>query len=71
MIQDEVPANYGETLVFGTTTGNVFVSENGGDDWDLLTHTLPMVYRFVFVNNRNDGRPGRREKIIIPKIWWP
>ncbi len=34
----------GDTLVFGTTTGNVFYSYNQGDSWQLLSSTLPLVY---------------------------
>ncbi len=30
-------------LVFGTTTGNVFYSEDDGDQWNLLSASLPMV----------------------------
>jgi len=31
------------TLVFGTTTGNVYLSENGGDDWQCLHNNLARV----------------------------
>ncbi|MBD3672400.1 MAG: exo-alpha-sialidase [Planctomycetaceae bacterium] len=34
----------GDVLIFGTTTGNLFVSENGGDSWDCLSTTLPPIY---------------------------
>jgi photosystem II stability/assembly factor-like uncharacterized protein len=34
----------GETLIFGSTTGNVYVSENGGDSWTKLAEHLPPVY---------------------------
>ena len=34
----------GTTLCFGTTTGNVFVSEDGGDSWSLVSGHLPPVY---------------------------
>lgn len=33
----------GNTLVFGTTTGNVYLSENAGDDWIALSHHLARV----------------------------
>ena len=33
----------GETLIFGTTTGNLFVSDNGGDSWTCLSNNLPPV----------------------------
>ncbi len=38
----------GDTLCFGTTTGNVFLSQNGGDDWEVLSNYLPMVYSVRF-----------------------
>lgn len=38
----------GNTLAFGTTTGNIFLSENAGESWSLLTHTAPMVYAVCF-----------------------
>jgi hypothetical protein len=34
----------GDRLAFGSTTGGLWVSENAGDDWTLVTHTLPPVY---------------------------
>lgn len=34
----------GEVLAFGSTTGGLWVSENAGDSWSCLTHTLPPVY---------------------------
>jgi photosystem II stability/assembly factor-like uncharacterized protein len=34
----------GNTLVFGTTTGNLYLSEDLGENWELLNHSLPMVY---------------------------
>ena len=39
----------GDTLCFGTTTGNVFISEDRGENWDLLSGTLPMVHSVRFV----------------------
>ncbi len=36
--------NSGDSLVFGTTTGNVFFSEDLGVTWDRLSSDLPMVY---------------------------
>ncbi len=38
----------GETLAFGTTTGNVFLSEDLGNNWSCLNHFLPMVYAVHF-----------------------
>ena len=40
--------NDGETLAFGSTTGNFWVSENGGDDWTTISHHLPPVYCVTF-----------------------
>lgn len=42
-------ARSGNTLAFGTTTGNLFLSENDGVSWTCLNHTLPMVYSVDFV----------------------
>lgn len=38
----------GERLAFGSTTGGLWVSENGGDDWSMVSHTLPPVYAVRF-----------------------
>ena len=37
-------ADDGTTLVFGSTTGSVYVSEDQGDTWACVSHTLPPVY---------------------------
>lgn len=34
----------GKTLAFGTTTGSLFISEDGGDRWQLANAHLPPVY---------------------------
>ena len=34
----------GRTLVFGTTTGSVWISEDGGDSWERLSADLPPIY---------------------------
>lgn len=34
----------GRTLAFGSTTGSVWISEDGGDSWDRLSAELPPVY---------------------------
>lgn len=34
----------GDSLVFGTTTGNVYYSNNLGENWQKLSSDLPMVY---------------------------
>ncbi len=38
----------GDNLSFGTTTGNLYLSDNGGDHWDCLNSNLPMVYSVAF-----------------------
>ena len=38
----------GETLVFGTTTGNLFLSENRGDTWRSLGNYFPPIYSVRF-----------------------
>lgn len=34
----------GDTLAFGSTTGNLFVSEDQGDSWRAASHHLPPIY---------------------------
>jgi len=38
----------GERLAFGSTTGGLWVSENQGDSWACVSHTLPPVYAVTF-----------------------
>jgi len=38
----------GRRLAIGSTTGGLWVSENGGDDWTEVVHTLPPVYAVRF-----------------------
>ncbi len=38
----------GNRLAFGSTTGGLWVSENQGDQWTIVTHTLPPVYAVRF-----------------------
>jgi hypothetical protein len=38
----------GERLAFGSTTGGLWVSENQGDAWSCVSHTLPPVYAVRF-----------------------
>jgi hypothetical protein len=38
----------GERLAFGSTTGGLWVSEDEGDSWACVTHTLPPVYAVRF-----------------------
>jgi hypothetical protein len=44
----------GERLAFGSTTGGLWVSEDQGDSWACVTHTLPPVYAVRFA--RGEGR---------------
>ena len=38
----------GNRLAFGSTTGGLWVSENQGDSWSCISHTLPPVYAVRF-----------------------
>jgi hypothetical protein len=38
----------GARLAFGSTTGNLWVSETGGERWSNISHTLPPVYAVTF-----------------------
>jgi hypothetical protein len=38
----------GECLVFGSTTGSVWASDNGGDSWQAVSSHLPPVYAVQF-----------------------
>ncbi|MBK8457672.1 MAG: exo-alpha-sialidase [Phyllobacteriaceae bacterium] len=38
----------GDRLAFGSTTGNLFVSENQGDDWIAVSGTLPPIHAVSF-----------------------
>jgi ligand-binding sensor domain-containing protein len=37
-----------DTLVFGTTTGNLYVSEDEGESWETLSQNLPMIHAISF-----------------------
>ncbi|MGX5175118.1 WD40/YVTN/BNR-like repeat-containing protein [Aliikangiella sp. IMCC44653] len=39
----------GERLLMGSTTGNLWISENEGDQWRCLSHYLPPIYAVHFV----------------------
>ena len=41
----------GNTLVFGSTTGNLFLSEDRGDSWKCLGSSFPPIYSVRFVRN--------------------
>jgi hypothetical protein len=38
----------GNTVIFGTTTGNLFYSNDGGDHWEAISHHLPMIHALEF-----------------------
>ncbi len=38
----------GETLAFGSTTGSLWISEDGGDSWTTVSSNLPPVYAVRF-----------------------
>ena len=38
----------GNTLVFGTTTGNLYLSEDRGESWQCLANNLPTIYSCGF-----------------------
>ena len=40
--------NSGDVLAFGSTTGNLYVSEDRGDSWEAVAHNLPPVYSVRF-----------------------
>jgi hypothetical protein len=40
--------NSGDRLAFGSTTGNLYVTENRGDSWQVVSHNLPPIYSVRF-----------------------
>lgn len=42
----------GDTLAFGSTTGNLYVSEDQGESWRAVTHHLPPIYVVRFAAPR-------------------
>ena len=40
----------GDALAFGTTTGNLFFSDDKGENWQVLNNYLPMVYSVQFAD---------------------
>ncbi|MBI3229652.1 MAG: exo-alpha-sialidase [Burkholderiales bacterium] len=38
----------GNSLLMGSTTGGLWITENGGDDWLEISHTLPPIYALQF-----------------------
>ena len=43
-------ATSGNAVVFGTTTGNLFISHDKGDSWQVINNYLPMVYSVQFAD---------------------
>lgn len=41
----------GNKLVFGSTTGSVWISEDGGDSWQTVSSNLPPVYSVRFAKS--------------------
>ncbi len=41
-------SNSGERLAFGSTTGNLYVSEDRGESWQTVAHNLPPIYSVRF-----------------------
>lgn len=41
-------SNSGDRLAFGSTTGNLYVSENRGDTWQVVANNLPPIYSVRF-----------------------
>jgi len=39
----------GEVLAMGSTTGNLWITENGGEQWTELSSNLPPVYALTFI----------------------
>jgi photosystem II stability/assembly factor-like uncharacterized protein len=40
--------NSGDTLAFGSTTGNLYLSEDRGESWHPVGHNLPPIYSVRF-----------------------
>jgi hypothetical protein len=39
----------GDRLIFGSTTGSLWISENGGEAWETISNHLPPIYCTRFV----------------------
>ena len=39
----------GERLAFGSTTGNLWSTDDGGDSWRTVSHHLPPIYAVSFL----------------------
>jgi len=42
--------NSGNSLAFGTTTGNLFFSQDRGESWQVINNYLPMIYSVNFAD---------------------
>jgi hypothetical protein len=42
--------NSGDALAFGSTTGNLYVSEDRGESWQVVGHNLPPIYSVRFAD---------------------
>lgn len=42
----------GEVLAFGSTTGSLFISENGGEKWECISNYLPPIHAVRFAASR-------------------
>ncbi len=40
----------GDDVLFGTTTGNLFASGDGGESWTTVSNFLPMVYGLTYIS---------------------
>nr|WP_275939136.1 hypothetical protein [Polyangium spumosum] len=45
----------GDVLAFGTTTGSLWISEDGGDSWQVISNHLPPVYAVRFAEGKADA----------------
>lgn len=43
-------ATSGNAVAFGTTTGNLFISNDKGDHWQVINNYLPMIYSLQFAD---------------------
>jgi len=45
----------GDVLAFGTTTGSLWISEDGGDSWQTFSNHLPPIYAVRFGEGKADA----------------
>jgi hypothetical protein len=43
-----IALSVGNQLAMGSSTGGLWISENGGDHWDCLSNHLPQIYTVRF-----------------------